>query len=90
MYILECADKSFYTGSTLHLEQRVWENQQGRGANYTKHRLPVTLVYCEEYERIADAFAREKQLQGWSHKKKSALIKGHFDDLPVLAKKNFR
>jgi putative endonuclease len=46
-------------------------------------------VYCEEYERIADAFAREKQVQGWSHKKKQALIEGRYDDLPGLAKKIF-
>ena len=89
MYILECADESYYTGSTWDIEKRLWEHQQGQGANYTKHRLPVKLVYCEEYERIEDAFYREKQIQGWSRKKKKALIEERMEDLPQLAKKIF-
>ena len=51
MYILECADGSYYTGSTWDVEKRVWEHQQRLGANYTKQRLPVKLVYSEEYEK---------------------------------------
>jgi putative endonuclease len=89
MYILECVDESYYTGSTWHIEQRLLEHQQGKGANYTKHRLPVQLVYYEEYDRIDDAFTREKQVQGWSRNKKRALIESKFDDLPYLAKKRF-
>jgi putative endonuclease len=89
MYILLCRDKTYYTGSTIDLEHRLWQHQQGEGANYTRTRLPVELVYCEEYDRIADAFAREKQVQAWSHKKKRALIDGKFEDLPALAKKDF-
>ena len=89
MYILKCSDKSYYTGSTWDIEKRVWEHQQGQGANYTKHRLPVKLVYCEEYERIDDAFYREKQVQGWSRAKKEALIEERMEDLPQLAKKIF-
>jgi putative endonuclease len=71
-YILECSDKSLYTGSARNLEKRIWEHEQGLGANYTKNRRPVTLLYCEEYERIDDAFNREKQLQSWSRGKKLA------------------
>ena len=63
-YILECRDNSFYTGSTRNLEKRLWEHETGIAAAYTKKRRPVRLVYCEEYERIDDAFNREKQLQG--------------------------
>ncbi len=76
MYILECADKSYYTGSTKNLELRLEQHQQGFGANYTRKHRPVKLVYFEEYERIDEAFYREKQIQRWSHKKKEALIKG--------------
>lgn len=76
MYILECADGSFYTGSTKNLDRRLWEHQNLLGANYTKKRLPVKLVYFEEYSRIDEAFYREKQIQGWSRKKKLALIEG--------------
>ena len=76
VYILECADGSFYTGSTWDLERRLWEHQHGLGANYTRGRLPVRLVYCEHYERVEDAYHREKQIQGWAHRKKQALIVG--------------
>lgn len=90
MYILQCADGSFYTGSTKDLEKRVWEHQNLLGANFTKKRLPVELVYFEEYSRIDEAFYREKQIQGWSRKKKLALIDGRNELLPELAKKVFR
>jgi len=76
MYILECADKSYYTGSTTNIELRLEQHQQGFGANYTRKHRPVKLVYFEEYERIDKAFYREKQVQRWSHKKKEALING--------------
>ncbi len=62
MYILECSDGSYYTGSTKDLERRLQEHQNSRGANYTKRRLPVKLVYFEEYSRIDEEFYREKQV----------------------------
>lgn len=85
MYILECADGSYYTGSTKDLERRLWEHQNMLGANYTKKRLPLKLVYYEEYSRIDEAFYREKQVQGWSRKKKESLINGKPELLPKLA-----
>jgi putative endonuclease len=89
MYILECADGSYYVGSTRNLEQRIFQHQQGLGATYTSNRLPVKLVYGEEYDRVADAYAREKQVQGWRRAKRKALINGDPELLPVLAKKIF-
>ena len=86
MYILECADGSYYTGSTNDLDARVIEHQDGEGANYTKKRLPVKLVYFEEYDRIDDAFYREKQVQRWRRQKKEALINGEFQKLPALSR----
>lgn len=86
MYILLCADGSYYTGSTTDLERRLEQHQNGEGANHTKKRLPVSLLYYEEYSRIDEAFYREKQVQGWSRKKKEALIEGKNDLLPLLAK----
>jgi putative endonuclease len=74
MYILECADGSYYTGSTKDLKLRFAQHQAGEGANHTKRRLPVKLVYFEEFQRIDEAFYREKQIQGWSRKKKESLI----------------
>ncbi len=85
LYILQCSDDSFYTGSTIDLERRIDQHQNGQGANYTKKRLPVKLIYVEEYPRIDLAFYREKQIQKWSHAKKKALINGDFNDLHELA-----
>jgi len=90
MYILKCSDGSYYTGSTIDLESRLWQHQHGEGANYTKKKLPVELVYFEEYTSIADAFCREKQVQSWSRKKKEALIHGQYENLKYLAKKVWR
>jgi putative endonuclease len=86
MYILECSDLSYYVGSTKNLELRILQHQSGEGANYTKKRLPVKLVYHEEYNRIDTAFYREKQVQGWSRKKRESLIKGEPESLPQLSK----
>ena len=85
MYILRCADGSYYTGSTWNFEKRLWEHQQGLGARHTAKRLPVELLYFEEYSRIDEAFFREKQIQGWSRKKKEALMARDFDQLHQLA-----
>jgi putative endonuclease len=89
MYILKCADGSYYVGSTKDLECRIAEHQEGLGAKYTSRRLPVKLVYGEEYDRVADAYYREKQVQGWTRAKREALIKGEYETLPALAKKKF-
>ena len=86
MYILECSDGSYYVGSTVHLEVRIEEHQDGKGANHTKKRLPITLVYFEEFDRIDEAFQREKQVQGWSRKKKEALINSQYNNLPMLSR----
>lgn len=85
MYILLCSTGSYYTGSTNNLELRLIQHQNGEGANHTKKHLPVTLIYYEEYQRVEQAFYREKQIQGWSRKKKEALIKGEHTLLPELA-----
>jgi putative endonuclease len=86
MYILQCRDGSYYVGSTKDLERRIWEHNAGIGAVYTAKRTPVVLKYYEEYLRIDDAFRREKQVQGWSKKKREALINGEHHLLPELAK----
>jgi putative endonuclease len=85
LYILECSDGSYYTGSTNNLELRLAQHNNGGGANYTKNRLPVKLVYHEDFQRIDEAFYREKQIQGWSRKKKKALITGNLDSLKSLS-----
>ena len=86
MYILECSNGQYYTGSTKDLGKRLAQHQAGEGANFTKKHLPVKLVYYEEFQRIDEAFYREKQVQGWSRKKKEALIEKRPEDLPLLSK----
>jgi putative endonuclease len=92
MYILQCADGSFYVGSTFDLDGRVWEHNQGLGAVYTRRpgRRPVTLVYAADFDRIDEAFAFEKRVQGWRRAKRIALIEGRFDDLPELSRRRSR
>lgn len=85
MYILECADGSCYTGSTNNLELHLAQHQAGEGADHTRSRLQLTLLYSEAFDRIDQAFYREKQIQKWSRKKKEALIRGATDKLKRLA-----
>lgn len=86
MYILECSDGTYYVGSTWHLLERVAQHNDGLGSAYTRPRLPVRLLYSEEYPSIAEAFGREKQVQGWSRRKRRALIDGRHADLPGIVR----
>ena len=87
MYILECADGSYYVGSTVDIERRLWEHNQGDGAKYTARRRPVKLVFSVEFDSITAAFSAEKQVQGWRREKREALIRGEYELLPELARK---
>ncbi|MCW2852215.1 MAG: excinuclease subunit [Nocardioides sp.] len=84
-YIVRCSDDSYYVGSTWDLDARLWQHNNEGGAAYTRHRRPVVLVWNAEFDSIADAFAYEKQIQGWSRSKREALIRGDFGALPDLA-----
>ena len=87
-YILECADGSYYVGSTRDLDLRVWQhNSPDQGAVYTRRRQPVRLVWCCWWDSIEEAFRFEKQVQGWGRAKREALIRGDFEVLPELAKR---
>ena len=85
-YILKCADDSFYTGSTKDIARRLEQHNAGEGANHTKKNLPVELVYLKIFDRIDAAFNREKQIQGWSRKKKIALIENNRENLVEFSK----
>ena len=86
-YMLRCADGSFYVGSTRSLDLRLHQHQLGVGAQYTRTRLPVALVWFEEHENVGAAHAREKQNQNWSRAKRIALIEQRHADLPALAER---
>ena len=85
-YMLRCADGSYYVGSTrTKLEARIAEHNHHRFAGYTSARLPVTLVWSQEFQRITDAIAAERQIKGWNRAKKEALIAGDFAEIRRLA-----
>ena len=87
VYILRCADGSYYTGLTKQpIESRLWEHNEGVCEGYTKKRRPVELVFSESYDRMLDAIAREKQIKGWSRAKKEALIARAYHRLPDLSR----
>src|SRR5262245_44523120 len=86
VYILRCRDDSFYVGSTTQLEARLDQHNRGKGASYTAAPRPVTLVWSAYFDRVDQAFAFEKQVQGWNRAKRLALIEGRFADLPALAR----
>ena len=87
VYILRCSDGSYYVGSVRgSLERRIDEHNAGKYGGYTSARLPVSLVYSQDFERITDAIAAERKLKGWSRAKKEALIAGDFDRLKDLAR----
>ena len=75
-YILECADRSYYIGSTSNLRSRVQAHRSGKGPQHTALRLPVRLVYHELFDTLEEAVARESQLKRWTRAKKEALIAG--------------
>lgn len=76
VYILRCADGTYYIGQTEDLEKRMAEHEAGKGSQHTAARLPVKLVYSESFTSRAQAMARESQLKKWSRAKKEALIAG--------------
>ena len=73
-YIVECADGSYYCGYTNNLEKRISTHNSGKGAKYTRARLPVTLVYHEEFDSKEEAMSREWHLKQLSHDQKKKLI----------------
>jgi putative endonuclease len=86
VYTLRCSDQSYYTGVTNNLEKRLAEHQSGFIKGYTSTRLPVKLMFSANFNDINQAIRFEKQMKGWSRKKKEALIKGDFESLIQLSK----
>jgi putative endonuclease len=75
VYILECADGTYYTGSTTDIVRRLREhNSSGRGARYTKSRRPVVLKYAEELRSLSEARSREAEIKRLSRKGKNMIL----------------
>lgn len=91
VYILKCIDNSYYVGYTSDLNRRLEEHKNASGGTYTKIRVPVELVYHEEIKTEYEAKDREKQIKGWSRRKKQALITGNKELLVQFSKcKNYK
>jgi putative endonuclease len=75
VYMVRCADGTLYTGYARDPGARVEVHNSGKGAKYTRSRLPVSLVYVEQCESLSAALKRERELKPWSRAKKEALIR---------------
>lgn len=85
-YMLRCANGQYYVGSTDNMALRMQEHETGlKGALFSKAHRPVTLVFTQEFATREEAYAREKQLKGWSRAKKEALIAGDYNTLHKLS-----
>jgi len=87
VYLALCSDNSYYIGITNNIEKRLEEHNCGLDSNcYTYTRRPIKIVFSENFVDVNEAIAREKQIKGWSRKKKEALIKADYEELIVLSK----
>jgi len=90
MYILQCADGSYYVGHTDDLEARMVQHHSGLGSAHTRRHLPVTLVWHQEFESRLEALEMERRVKGWRREKKEALIEGRMEDLKRLSSRGER
>lgn len=87
VYIVKCADNSYYIGHTDNIEQRLAQHQQKYFPGcYTATRLPVTLAFSQAFPAREDALAAEQQIKGWSRKKKEAMMAGDWEKVSRLAR----
>ena len=86
VYMLECADGSFYTGHTDDLEARLAAHQAGTFKGYTSTRRPLRLIFAERFSTRDEAFAMELRIKGWSREKKLALARGDWAEIQRLAR----
>ena len=91
VYILLCSDGSYYTGVTNDIDRRFEEHQNGSDPYcYTYSRRPLVLKFSEPYQFVDDAIGREKQIKGWSRRKKEALISSNYEKLKTLSMNRVR
>ena len=90
VYVIRCSDGSYYSGSAVDLEKRIAEHMAGAFDGFRSKRLPVKLVFSCEMPTLHDAFLRERQIKGWTRRKKDALINGDWDKLIEYSKSKGR
>ncbi|MEQ1486591.1 GIY-YIG nuclease family protein [Methyloglobulus sp.] len=86
VYILRCSDGSYYTGHTDNIERRMAQYQVGEYTGYTLSRLRVELIWSQETATRDEALSAERQIKGWSRKKKEAMMRGDWAEVSRLAK----
>jgi putative endonuclease len=86
VYILSCADGSYYTGHTDNLDARMAQHVSGEPKCYTSKRRPVELVFLQEFGSRAEALESEMQVKRWTRKKKEAMIRGDWNEVSRLAR----
>jgi putative endonuclease len=86
-YMLHCADRTFYVGHTDDLDVRLWQHESGYFPTcYTATRLPVKLVWTQDFPTRHEAIEAERRIKGWSRAKKLALIRGDWSAIQRLAR----
>lgn len=90
VYILHCADGSYYTGHTDNLERRIGQHQSGEIGGYTATHKPISLVFSQECPSREEALRAERQLKGWSRKKKEAMMRGDWTTINQLSRGKHR
>ena len=85
-YLLHCRGGAFYAGHTDDLERRVAQHEAGAFPGFSAGRLPVTLVWSENFATRIEALETERRIKGWSRAKKMALIRGDWDEISYPAK----
>ena len=86
VYILKCADGSYYTGHTDQIEARLVAHQTGQFHGYTYERRPIELVFSEDVGARDEAFRRDRQIKGWSRSKKEAMMANDWERLVQLSR----
>ncbi|MCY7387107.1 MAG: GIY-YIG nuclease family protein [Burkholderiales bacterium] len=85
VYILKCSDGSYYAGHTDNLEVRIGMHAEGKLTGYTATRLPVSVVFAEQFQTRFEALEMERRVKGWSRKKKEAMMRGDWKEVQRLA-----
>ena len=85
VYILNCADNSYYTGHTDDFDLRMAKHNEGKIDGYTASRLPVALAFAEQFTTRLEALEMERRIKGWSRKKKEAMMRGDWKEVQRLA-----
>ena len=88
VYILKCSDDSYYTGYTNDIDKRICEHSEGKGSIYTSKRLPIELVFLQDFQTKSESLEAERKLKNWNRIKKEIVIKKGWESLKGWKTKN--